>query len=444
MYDVVLKNAVVVTTEYVKKLDIGVKEGRIAALAEVLEDGAAVYDCTGKLVMAGGVDVHAHLNEPGYTWREDYAHGTRAAAAGGITTFVDMPLQNTPSLISAEIFRQKEKALEGKSYVDYAFWGGLVDNNLDELEGMQQCGAKAVKAFVSPSSPDYPSASVGLIYEAMKRAKELDLLLGFHCEDYTMITLGQELAMKRGENSYLSYVNARPVIAEEIATQNMLDLAEATGARIHICHVSHPRVAERIKQAKAKGVRVTAETCPHYLVYTQEDLFQGKGVFKCSPPLRDAAGRDELWRYVQDGTLSCIVSDHSPAAPYEKADNLTVWETWGGISGLQTGMQVMYEYGVRTGKLSLEKFAGIMSRNAADIFRLQGKGRIEIGYDADFVVFDPEKEWEISGSTLYYLNPISAFCGLKGKGLVEKTFVRGNKVYDNGAFLEIPEGKLLK
>ena len=161
--DKILKNATVVTSGYVKKMDIGIQSGRIAALAEGLDEPGEVIDCTGKLVLAGGVDVHAHLNEPGYTWREDYLHGTRAAAAGGTTCFVDMPLQNTPSLISVQIFRDKEKAVAGKAYVDYAFWGGLVEDNLDEMTGMKECGAKALKAFVSPSGPDYPSASIGLI-----------------------------------------------------------------------------------------------------------------------------------------------------------------------------------------------------------------------------------------------------------------------------------------
>ena len=444
MYDIVLKNGIVINPDYVKKMDIGICEAKIVALGEEIGLGKKIYDCTGKYIFAGGVDVHAHLNEPGYTWREDYLHGTKAAAAGGITTFVDMPLQNTPSLISAEIFKEKEKKVAGKSYVDYAFWGGLVNNNLEEMEEMKKCGVKALKAFISPSSPDFPSASIGLIYFAMQKAKEMDLLLGFHCEDYTMITLGQEMAQKRGENTYQSYVSARPVLAEELAVQNVLDMAEQIGTKIHICHVSHPKVAERIKQAKARGVKVTAETCAHYLIYTEQDLFKGKGTFKCSPPLRDEKSRDELWKYIVDGTLSCIVSDHSPAAPYEKSDDLSVWDTWGGISGLQSGMQLMYEYGVRTKKISLETFAAIMSRNAADIFNLQNKGRIEIGYDADFVVFDPEKQWKITEESLYYLNKISAFVGLEGKGLTEKTFVRGQLIYDNGQFSESQMGKLLK
>ena len=442
--DKILKNATVVTSGYVKKMDIGIQSGRIAALAEGLDEPGEVIDCTGKLVLAGGVDVHAHLNEPGYTWREDYLHGTRAAAAGGTTCFVDMPLQNTPSLISVQIFRDKEKAVAGKAYVDYAFWGGLVEDNLDEMTGMKECGAKALKAFVSPSGPDYPSASIGLIYQAMQIAAKEDILLGFHCEDYSMITRYQEQAIRQGKNTWRDYLDARPVIAEEIAVQNILDMAEETGARVHICHVSHPKVAERIHRAKQKGIRVTAETCPHYLIYSEEDVIRGKGVFKCSPPLRKARDRDALWEYINNGTLSCIVSDHSPAAPEEKADQLSVWEIWGGISGLQTGMQVMYEYGVRQGKISLNTFAAIMSENAASIFRLPGKGRIEIGQDADLIVFDPEKSWKITPDSLYYLNKISAYCGLEGKGMTEKTIVRGNIVYDNGTFSETPVGKLLK
>ena len=175
----------------------------------------------------------------------------------------------------------------------------------------------------------------------MQIAAKEDILLGFHCEDYSMITRYQEQAIRQGKNTWRDYLDARPVIAEEIAVQNILDMAEETGARVHICHVSHPKAAERIRRAKQKGIRVTAETCPHYLIYSEEDVIRGKGVFKCSPPLRKAQDRDALWEYINNGTLSCIVSDHSPAAPEEKADQLSVWEIWGGISGLQTGMEVM-------------------------------------------------------------------------------------------------------
>ena len=310
--------------------------------------------------------------------------------------------------------------------------------------------AEQEKEQSAPETPQEPETtpvtevSDPLMDQAMQIAAKEDILLGFHCEDYSMITRYQEQAIRQGKNTWRDYLDARPVIAEEIAVQNILDMAEETGARVHICHVSHPKVAERIRRAKQKGIRVTAETCPHYLIYSEEDVIRGKGVFKCSPPLRKAQDRDALWEYINNGTLSCIVSDHSPAAPEEKADQLSVWEIWGGISGLQTGMQVMYEYGVRQGKISLNTFAAIMSENAASIFRLPGKGRIEIGQDADLIVFDPEKSWKITPDSLYYLNKISAYCGLEGKGMTEKTIVRGNIVYDNGTFSETPVGKLLK
>lgn len=445
MYDLIIKNGTVVTKEWMKQLDIGIANEKIAAIGLNLdEQDAKIIDAGEKLIFPGGVDCHAHLNEPGYTWREDYEHGTKSAAAGGVTTIVDMPLQNTPALIDKDAFQAKAERLHGKSYVDYSFWGGLIDNNLDQIDGMYQCGAAALKAFISPASPDFPSSPLSVVYQAMKRAAKLDFLLGFHCEDYGMISYNEALAKKEGKNSWRDYLDARPVIAEELAVQNILDMAKETGARIHICHVSHPKAAERIRKAKKQGVRVTAETCVHYLIYSEEDLIINGGLFKCSPPLRTEEAAQELWDYVLDGTLSCIVSDHSPAALYEKSADLSVWDTWGGISGLQTGLQLMYEYGVNQRGISPCVLAGVMAENAACHFGLKGKGKIEVGYDADLVIFDPKKRWEITEESLYYLNPISAFSGLSGHGLPETVLVRGEKVYDNGRFSMEKHGKLIR
>ena len=443
MYDLMIRNGTVVTGAGVFQADVAVRDGRIAAIGRLEGKAKEEVSAEGLLVFPGGVDCHAHLNEPGYTWREDYEHGTKAAAAGGVTTIVDMPLQNTPSLVNTEAFDNKVRVLEGKSYVDYAFWGGLIDSNLDQIEPLARRGVAALKSFISPSSPDYPSTPIPAAYEAMKKAAELDLLLGFHCEDYAMISYWEKQAKEAGKNSWRSYLDARPVIAEELAVQNILDMARETGARIHICHVSHPAVAERVRKARAEGVRVTAETCPHYLIFTEEDVEKNGGLFKCSPPLRKKEDMERLWDYLKDGTLESIVSDHSPAAPYEKSDNLTVWETWGGISGLQTGLQIMYEYGVRRRGLSLELLAKLMGEKAAENFRIPGKGKLEIGYDADIVLFDPKKEWEITPDSLYYLNQISAFCGLKGTGAAAATYVRGKLVYKDGAFYE-KQGKLIR
>lgn len=445
-YDLVIKNGCIVTSKSMKKMDIGIIDGKIYTLSKSIEDDVIVkkIDAEGMLVFPGGIDCHAHLNEPGYEWREDYNHGTKSAAAGGITTIIDMPLQNTPSLINKEAFYQKEEKINGKSYVDYGFWGGLVDNNLDEIEGMYEAGVFALKAFLSPASPDFPSSHIGMVYHAMKKAKDMNLLLGFHCEDYSMISFNEAMAKNNGENSYRSYLDARPVIAEEIATQNILDMAKETGARVHICHVSHPGVAKRIKKAIKEGVKVTAETCMHYLIYTEEDLIKNGGLFKCSPPLRKEESKEKLWDYVLDGTLSSIVSDHSPAAEYEKENDLTVWDTWGGISGLQTSFQIMYEYGVNRRGLSPCILASRLSESAAENFEIDGKGKIEIGYDADFIIFDPQKSWEITKDSLHYKNKISSFCGLSGKGVVNMTILRGKIIYNEGEFSNIPKGQILK
>lgn len=266
---------------------------------------------------------------PGFTWREDLPHASEAAAVGGVTTLIDMPLQNTPPLTSADAFANKLAVFEGRSLVDYALWGGLVTDNTAELAGMDAAGAVGFKAFIAPVSLGYSSVDMGLAREALFRIKAFGGLAGFHCEDHALICAGEAKA-KAGGGTRRAFLDSRPVVAEVIATANVIELARETGARVHICHVSHPRVAELVRRAQADGLSVTGETCPHYLVFTEENILSCGTVFKCAPPLRTAEARDGLWEYVLDGTLSCIGSDHSPSRPDEKDEAVHgVMGAWG-------------------------------------------------------------------------------------------------------------------
>ena len=289
-----------------------VRNGKIAAISD---DGTLPareeLDAAGLYVLPGMLDCHAHINDPGFTWREDLPHASEAAAVGGVTTLIDMPLQNTPPLTSADAFANKLAVFEGRSLVDYALWGGLVTDNAAELAGMEAAGAVGFKAFIAPVSLGYSSVDMGLAREALFRIKAFGGLAGFHCEDHALICAGEAKA-KAGGGTRRAFLDSRPVVAEVIATANVIELARETGARVHICHVSHPRVAELVRRAQADGLSVTGETCPHYLVFTEENLLSCGTVFKCAPPLRTAEARDGLWEYVLDGTLSCIGSDHSP------------------------------------------------------------------------------------------------------------------------------------
>lgn len=449
MYDLVIRNGLIVTHENVSAGNIAIQNGKIAAItsAETEVEGKEVIDAQGKYVFPGGIDTHAHLNDPGYNWREDYIHGTQAAAAGGITTFIDMPMQNEPALTTAALFNRKEELLKDKGIVDYVFWGGLIDNNVKELVGLYEAGAVGYKAFIGPCSPDYTSVTSGLMRHAMQEVVPRDIVFGFHCEDYSIIKYEENKAIRENRRTIRDFLDARPVSAEMISVENVIRLAKETGARVHICHVSHPDVAQLIREAKAEGVKISGETCSHYLIFNEDDFLNNGPIFKCAPPLRTKEDQEALWEYVLDGTLSCVASDHSPCTLEEKAvDSGDIWKSWGGISGIQSTFQVMYDAAVNQRKLSPKLLAQVLSYGPAQAFNLfPRKGVLAPGFDADIVILDPEKEWEITPESLFYVNKISAFVGLKGKGIIEKTLVRGKVVFDEGKITAATgTGRLLK
>lgn len=441
MYDVLVKNGRIVTADCVAEGSIAIRDGKIAAVLAPGEEAEAakVIDASGKLVFPGAIDTHAHLNDPGYEWREDYAHGTAAAAVGGYTTIVDMPLQNEPALTNAELFDRKVEAVDKNAYVDYCFWGGLVPDNFDDLKGLDEKGCVAFKSFIGPVSPDYSSLSYGQAYEAMERIKEFGGRAGFHCEDFSMIKWQEQRMIREGRLDWQGFLDSRPVLAEMLATVDIIEIAKATGCKAHICHVSSPDVAQRIKEAQQEGYDITAETCSHYLSLTDQDVIANGPLFKCAPPLRSQDEVDRLWKYVEDGTFSGIASDHSPCSYDEKFNEIlgskitNVFEVWGGISGIQSGFQVsFYEGCVKRGVCPCV-LANAMAVQPAKAFGIYGKkGDIRPGFDADLVIIDPEKEWEITEDSLLYVNRISAFVGMKGKGFPVVTMIRGSVVAEDG------------
>lgn len=436
--DLLVKNGRVVTAEGIDAADVAVKDGRVAALlAPSVRDGvraARTLDAQGKLVLPGAIDVHAHLNDPGFTWREDFSHGTAAAAAGGVTTVVDMPLQNEPALTDADIFARKHEAVRDKALVDYAFWGGLTGDNLGEMRALHDAGVTAFKVFLGPVSPDYRTLDLGAVREGLEIAASFGGLVGFHAEDYSIIRHEEARALRAGRTGRIDFLRSRPIEAERIATAGVIELSRATGARAHICHVSHPEVAELIRRAQEEGLSVSGETCTHYLVFGEEDVLEHGMLFKCAPPLRDEAAREALWDYVVDGTLACVASDHSPCAPREKDESEGAFKAWGGISGIQSLMAVFFDRAVNRRGLCPSLVAARLSEGPARIFGLWGrKGAIRVGADADLVIFDPDREWRITEDSLQYLNKISAFVGLEGRGAPETTLVRGRVVWSDGA-----------
>jgi allantoinase len=432
IFDLLLRNGTVVASDGLFEGNVYVKEGKIAAITQwdIAWEARRTEDVSGKLVFPGAIDVHVHFNDPGYLWREDFEHGTLAAAVGGVTTVLDMPLQNEPALTSGAIFHAKHAAVRDKALVNYGFWGGLVDDVPEKMEELHDAGVVAFKIFIGPVSRDYRSLDMGAVREALRKAASLGALVGFHAEDFAIIKHEEARAEKEGRRGRLDYLRSRPRSAEIIAVENVIELVRETGARAHICHVSHPEAAERVRRARLEGLPLSAETCTHYLVFSEDDFLREGTLFKCAPPLRERDAVERLWEYVIDGTLQCVASDHSPCAPREKDEKDGAFAAWGGISGVQTTMQVLYENAVHRRHLGPELLARCLSEAPARIFGLYGrKGAVAVGFDADIAVVDPEREWEIGPDSLFYLNKISAFTGLRGRGRPVMTFVRGELVF---------------
>jgi allantoinase len=436
MYDLLVSGGKLVSADRIFEGNIAVRNGKFAAFFEKEDcpDAKERINAGGNYVFPGIIDCHAHLNEPGFTYREDFATGSRAAAAGGTTTLIDMPLNNEPPLTNKEVFALKHGLIDKTAVVDYALWGGLVDYNLGDLIDLYKCGVVAMKGFVCPCSGSFTNVNMGQVKEALELLKPYKALCGFHCEEYGTVLEMENKAKAEGRDTIRDFLDAHSVITELLATRNIIDLCRETGGRVHICHVSHPAVAEIVKQAIAEGLPLSAETCPHYLGFT-EDLVLEKGApAKCTPPLRTADAVEGLWSYVLDGTLSCIGSDHSPAADEEKDNSKhTIWTAWGGLNAIQLFLPMMFNMAVHQRGLIPTLLARVMGKNPAKLFGLYGrKGGFEIGFDADMVILDPEKPWKVSKEMLLTKNKVSAFEGVSGKGFPIRTIVRGKTVAQNG------------
>lgn len=445
MYDLCIMNGKIITHKESFLGTLCIKDGVIAEILPPSESSVSknTIDATGKLLFPGAIDCHSHFQVPGYTYRENFATGSRAAAVGGITTVIDMPLNNEPAIITPEAFALKKQLVEGQSYVDYAFWGGLVDDNLNQIKALYDIGAIALKGFLSPvKEGDFVTLKLEQLVQAMTITEPLGIPIGLHCENYELLHDGKLHSVAENRNTVDDFLSVHSPYAEYLAVKNAVDACRKTGARLHICHVSHPDAAELVREAQRQGFPVTAETCPHYLGFTNEMLYQKGSLAKCTPPLRSQQEVDRLWKYLIDGTLSCIGSDHSPAAPEEKDDSrLTIWESWGGLNSIQFLMPYFYHLAVNKRNLPVNLVAEKLSFQPAKLFGLKNKGQLAVGYDADIVIFDPEQEWTASEEWLYTLHKISIFMGVTGKGWPSHTLLRGEITAQNRNYHKSACGK---
>ncbi|WP_394552822.1 allantoinase AllB [Agromyces sp. MMS24-JH15] len=416
---------------------VGVRAGAIAVIAErhaPLESSDEVVLGPGERLVPGLVDTHVHVDEPGRTEWEGFASATAAAAAGGVTTILDMPLNSIPPTIDVAALEVKRDAARPKAAIDVGFWGGAVPHNLGRLRDLHDAGVFGFKCFLAPSGVDeFPHLDDAGLRSAQEELAEFDGLLIVHAEDPAVLAHHANA----GGPSYRRFVDSRPPEAELVAIRRVIDGVRATGGRAHILHLSSAAALPLIDDAKAEGLRITAETCPHYLVLDAEHIADGATEFKCCPPIRDEQNRDLLWQGLVDGVIDLVVSDHSPAtAELKLGFDGDFGRAWGGISGLQLGLANVSTEASERG-IGLDRVLGWMSTGPADFAGLARKGRIAVGADADLVAFDPAAEFTVVPAELRHRNPVSAFAGRRLRGEVRTTWLRGIPV--DGT----PHGRLL-
>jgi allantoinase len=424
--------------------DIAVTGGVIAAIGAAAGEGAAeVVDARWRAVLPGLVDAHVHFNEPGRAEWEGWEAGTRGAAAGGVTTVLEMPLNAHPPTITAAAFDAKLAIASRTALVDFGLWGGLVDDNLAELGGLAARGVVALKAFMSESGiSDFRRVSDGVLAAGLKAAARLGVPVGVHAESHEMVErLGAELqAAKRTDR--LAWCRARPPAAEVEAIRRLISCVRGAGpdACAHVVHVSCAEGLAEVQAARERGLRVTAETCPHYLTFTEDDFERLGPVLKCAPPIRDAATRERLWGALLAGQVDLVASDHSPcpAADKHKGER-DVWQAWGGIAGIQTTLPVLLTEAVLARGLSLERIADLTATAPARVFGLYPrKGAIAVGADADFVLVDLTRSWTLEPAQLRTRSGLSPYLGRTFRGAVVRTIVRGRTVFAEGEILGEP------
>jgi allantoinase len=378
-------------------------------------------DASGLHIFPGGIDSHVHFNEPGRTEWETIANGSAALASGGYTTFIDMPLNNLPVTTDGAAFDVKLAAAQRSSLVDFGLWAGLVPGNLDRLDELVARGVAGFKAFMCPSGIDeFPACDVHTLREGMKRIADLGSILLVHAEDPALLPSPQGTTPR-------DFIDSRPPEAELSAISHAIALADETGCRLHVVHVTTARGAEMIGDAEARGVDVSGETCPHYLIYVEDDLERLGGLGKCAPPFRSHGDRDGLWRMLADGIVPIVVSDHSPSTLNLKQGK-DFMELWGGISGCQSTRQLL----LAEDRLELPVVAAVTATNAARRFGLDHKGDIAVGLDADLWLVDLSHRDVVRREDLLYRNPYSAHEGRPIRGRTVHTMVRGRAVFPDG------------
>ncbi len=421
-----------------RSVEVGVRDGRIVAI-EALGAGLSGADtmtlAADEVLMPGLVDSHVHVCDPGNSAWEGFESATRAAGAGGITTIVDMPIDSIPPTVDLAGLEAKRRAAEGRCHVDVALWGGVIPGNQDQLGPLLDAGVRGFKCFLADTGdPDFPAVTVGQLEEALAALADRGVPLLVHAESADIAT---ELPVTPGPR-YLDYLASRPRRIENVAVGQVIDAARRTGGWAHIVHLSSSDALPAIAAARRDGVRITVETCPHYLTIKAEEVPDGATAFKCSPPIREAVNRDDLWTGLCEGLIDQVVSDHSPSTPeMKRLESGDFADAWGGISSLQLTLPIVWTAASLRG-FSLVDVARWMAEKPARLAGLSAKGSIAIGGEADLSVIAPDETFVVDPAALRHRHKVTPYAGRELRGVVRRTLLRGQPVRDDN-----PAGRLI-
>ncbi len=441
MIDTIVRGGVLVRPDGRVRADIRLSAGRIAEIAADLEGAGHEIDASGLHVFPGLIDAHVHFNDPGRAEWEGAATGGHALAAGGGTLFFDMPLNSTPCTVTAEAVDAKRAALEASSIADFALWGGLVPGSVSRMAGMAERGVIGFKAFMCDSGlPEFPRADDRTLRDGMREAARLGLPVAVHAEDQEMTST---LTAGVSGSSAEDFLASRPVEAELEAIKRAVDLAGETGAKLHIVHVSTGSGVATAAEARARGVDVSVETCPHYLFFTDKDLDTLGVAAKCAPPLRNHGEHAALWDEVLRGRVDLIASDHSPAEPSLKREG-DFRTSWGGVAGVQSTLAVLCHRGLDGRRLSFEHISALIAANPAARFRIPAKGTLAPGNDADLMLLDPSRSYRLEPVHLLQRHKMSPYLGFEFTGIVVRTIRRGETIFLDGKVVAETKGHFVR
>jgi len=447
--DLLVRGKRVITPEGERAAAIHIRAGTIAAITAFndIPPGSPVHEAGDAVVMPGIVDTHVHINEPGRAEWEGFSTSTRAAAAGGVTTLIEMPLNSIPATTTAAAFREKLAAAAGKLSVDVGFWGGVVPGNVSELRPLWEAGVYGFKCFLVPSGVDeFASVNESDLRAALPELAAMGAPLLAHAElpgpiEDSMAKLPKGASPKR----HATWLAARPHEAEDEAIALLIRLARGSKARVHVVHLASSDSLAQLLRAKAEGLAISVETCPHYLSFAAEDIADGATEFKCAPPIRARENREKLWAGLGDGAIDFIATDHSPCPPAMKLpDEGDFLRAWGGIASLQLSLPAVWTQ-ARSRGYSVSRLAEWLCAGPA---RLAGigarKGAIAVGCDADLVIWNPDATFRVDAARLHHRHKVTPYAGRELMGVVETTFLRGRKIVERGEFTSPPAGRVLR